>query len=181
MRDQHLANRGDLLQAAGQVDRIPHGGELLGYAYCPQQRRAGVDAYTQRHFKFEVRKMGQVGALELHAIPKTAAINAPVMDYLLHRQRGAHGPCGIIFTRLVSAPQCHDGIANVLIDLAAVRRHHPVQPLPRRVDQSPNILSVHLLGQRVEPREIREQHRHQLALLDARLLRLDLGQALAQR
>ena len=79
-------------------------------------------------------------------------------------ERRAHRTLGIVLLRDRGAPDRHDGIADELLDRAAIA----LDDLPRAVEISSEDLScllrVTVLRCGREPNEIGEQHRHQAAL-----------------
>src|SRR5207237_3441164 len=86
----------------------------------------------------------------LAAVPRA---DADVVERLLDRERGAHGPLGVVLVRARDAERGHDGVAGELLHGAAVvldaacdlleeARHPPPHDLgvaggaePRRVDE----------------------------------------------
>ena len=89
-------------------------------------------------------------------------------DRLLHPQRGAHGPLGVVLVGDRGTEQGDDRVADDLVDLAAERGDVGHEALEAVVDQVLDLLGVERLGQRGEADQVGEQDRHDPALVGAR-------------
>ena len=112
LADQDLARPGRLFQACGGVDRVP-GDERLTRARIPGHDGAGVDAdpCLQRHgpLAFEVGvQLGEGG---------------------LHLVRCPNRPDGVVLVDDRDPEHRHHGVADELLDGAAVGLEHGLHPL----------------------------------------------------
>ena len=89
-------------------------------------------------------------------------------DRLLHAERGAHRPFGVVFVRDRRTEEGEDRVADDLVDLPAERRDICHEALEAVVDQVLQLLGVHRLGQTREADQVSEQHRHDATLVRAR-------------
>ena len=68
-----------------------------------------------------------------------------------------------------SAEDCHDGVADELLDGAAIALELLLQPRVIRAEEGSDIFGIHLLGALREPHEVAEEDRDDLALLALRV------------
>ncbi len=121
--EQHPADRRGMLQAAGHVNGIAHGGELAHAADRAEQHLAGVDANSQGQGSV-------VGPAEL-------------IDRRLHPQRRPDGHLRVILTRRFRPPKSHDRVADVLVDAAAVVGNGLIHQQPEIIHDRGDDLGVH--------------------------------------
>ena len=76
----------------------------------------------------------------------------------------AHGLFGIIFAGLADTPDCHDGIAHVLIDLAPKFDHNLIGLVPQVIHQVGDVFGIQKLGHRGEVRHVCKQDHDLFAL-----------------
>ena len=76
---------------------------------------------------------------------------AEVGDRALECQPRPHRLLGIVLVRRFGTPQCHDGIADVLVDPTAERRDDVIESRPHLVHEVADDLCVHDFGERGEP------------------------------
>ncbi len=165
-RDQHTVRRRGGLQAAGPVDRLADHGEVLSRAFVesPDHDVAGVDAHPHG---------------ERHAVAR-AELGVQRIERVAHRQRGSDGEVGILLARATQPEHGHDGIADELLDHAAVGLDQRVPSCEVLVDERADVFRVERPRQHGEVDEVGEQHRDELALL-ALEPGLQLSSSLAQR
>ena len=106
LADVDLVRRRRLLEARGDVDGVAGGELLVGGGVVVRHDLAGVDA-------------GAVG--ELHAV-RRAELLVDGAQRLAHARRGAHGSQRVVLVLHRQTEHRHDGVADVLLDLAAVAR-----------------------------------------------------------
>ena len=80
-------------------------------------------------------------------------------ERLLHPQRGAHGPLGVVLVGDRRAEQGDDGVADDLVDLPAEGVDVGDEPLEAAVDEVLHLLGIAGLGQRREADEVGEEDR----------------------
>ena len=96
-------------------------------------------------------------------------------ERLLHAQRGAHGPLGVVLVGDRRAEQGDDGVAEQLVDAAAERLDVGDERLEARLDEPLDLLGVEVLGERRVADEVGEQHGDDAPLLDRRSSRSPTG------
>ena len=121
--------RGDPLQPAGDVDHVAHGGVVAVGPQRPDQHLAGVDA-------------------DAHLEVGHAGRRRPVGQRLEHLQGGPYGPVGVVLVGDRGAEHGHDGVAENLVDPAAVRGDVVGQGGEHGVDEVLDLLGIAGLGQR---------------------------------
>ena len=124
--------------------------------------RRGIDDVTGDHALAhstgrDGRLAGQHGRTQRQCL-----ITQPQLAHLSDEvQRSSNGPLRIIFTRDRRAPHRHDGVADELLDAAAVA----FDDLPRHVEvarqQIARLFRVALLGQRRETDDVGEKDRNE--------------------
>ena len=97
----------------------------------------------------------------------------PVAD----RERSTNGTLGVVLARDRRAEERHHGVADELLDRAAETLELAAQALPVRSEHRADVLRIELLRARGEADEVGEEHRHDLALLAARLGGAERGAA----
>ena len=158
VRDENTADRCRLLQAGREVDGVTHRRELAGRADRAEQHGAGGD--SDAHPDAVARLV-------------TESRNLP-----LQLESSANGALRVALARRVRAPQRHDRIADVLVDVSTMLTQHGVEPPPHLVDDLRDDLNVERLGERREAADVGEEHRR----LTPPLTRAaDRSQPLAQR
>ena len=70
-----------------------------------------------------------------------ARLPHPVAD----RERGAHGALRVVLVRDRGSEERHDGVADELLDRAAVAFELVAQVLPVRVEERPHVLGIEVL------------------------------------
>ncbi len=136
-----------LFQPRGHVHRVAGGQLLVGLFVVVGHHLAGVDAGA----------VGQRHAIALHQV---------VIDThqrLAHVGRGAHGAQRVVFVRLGQAEDGHDGVADVLLDLAAVARDLGGHGCEVAVLDLVQCLGVEPLAQRGGVLQVAEDQCHRLA------------------
>jgi len=135
-----------VLQAAGCIDSIAHDGIFPRGADRTQESHAGVQANAD--------------------LQRAAAqLQVGFFDHLLHRQGRAHGALGVIFAGGGHAPDCHHGIADVLVNRPAILQDHTIHALPEGIHCLGDFFGVLQSGSGSEARGIRKQDGDLLALL----------------
>ena len=130
------------LEARGRVHDVARdgvGAALVG-ADAPRDDRPGVDADVEGERRAEA------------CLPAAVERRHP----LLHGKRGAEGALGVVLVGHRRAKDRHDGVANELLDEAAVlldRRGHLLEEVTL---DGADVLGVQALGQRGEAREVGE-------------------------
>ena len=81
-------------------------------------------------------------------------------------ERGPHRPLGVVLLRDRRAPDGHHGVADELLDRAAVALDHRPRAVEVAREQLAHLLRVARLRQRREADQVGEQHRDQAALGD---------------
>ena len=99
---EHLARLRRALQAVGRVHDVAHRGVVAAGAERAHQHLAGVDA--DAHADVDVELGGVLG------------------ERLLHAQRGAHRPLGVVLVRGRRAEERDDRVADDLVDPSAEAR-----------------------------------------------------------
>jgi hypothetical protein len=129
------------LEAGGCVDHVARSHPLTGIG----PRRERDERLAGRHADAD---------LEL------AFLARPVAD----RERRAHGPLRVVVVRGRGAEERHDGVADELLDGAAVPLELRAESLVVGTQEGLDVLRIELLGTRREPHQIDEEHRHDLSL-----------------
>ncbi len=139
--DQHLARRRHGLKPLRDVDRIAGDRIALGAAGAEAARHhgTGVDADMQRQ-RLAGRGMAELGS--------------PVD----HLQRRRQRPLRVVLMRHRGAEQRQQGIADKLVDIAAMRLDALRQRFEQPVLQPPEHLGVQPFAERREAAEVGEQH-----------------------
>ena len=83
-------------------------------------------------------------------------------------ERGADGPLGVVFPGARRAPDRHHGVADELLDCAAVTLHHVPGELEVAGEQLTRLLGIHALREAGEPDQVREEDRDETSLGDRR-------------
>ena len=82
------------------------------------------------------------------------------------RERSAHRALGVVLARHRRAPDRHHGVADELLDRAAVALDQRAAALEVLAEELADVLGVAVLGQRGEADQVGEQHRDQPPLGD---------------
>ena len=148
LADEDAVDRRVRLEPRSGVDDVArdHALALLRPRAERDERLARVDADTE---------------LELGLL-----VEDPVAD----GERRADGALGVVLVRDRGAEDRHHGVADELLDRAAEALELVAEPSVVRAEQRAHLLGIHLLGARGEADEVGEEHRHDLALLEPRLL-----------
>ena len=85
---------------------------------------------------------------------------------VLHPQRGAHGPLGVVLVGDRRAEQGDDGVAEQLVDAAAEQLDVGHEALEARLHQALHPLGVEVLGERRVADEVGEQDGDDAPLLE---------------
>ena len=133
LADQHLMRGGGLLESCCNVDRIARGESFLR----PSHHLARVDA--------------------------DAAGDPQLGQRVAHLDRSTTRPQCIVLVRLRDAEHRHHGVANELLDGAAVSLDDRLHLLEVACEQRPQRLGIGLLSQLGRPAEVAEQDGHRLA------------------
>ena len=136
LADENGSRRSGRLESRGRVDEIAGDHALVTGAQVDrglarQDTRPGLDARTERADRIDKLESGPDASL------------------------------GIVLVGDRGAPDRHDGIADELLHRAAVPLDDVTGELEVAGQELPDGLRIATLGQRREPDEIREQHRHQ--------------------
>ncbi len=144
LADEHAVHGSRGLQAGSRVDDVPRRHPLSLRRACAEQneRLAGVDG--DPHLD-----------VSLLACPVT------------NRERGANRALRIVLVRDRGAEERHHGVADELLDGAAVALELAAQTLPVRCEHGTHIFGVELFRPRREPDEVGEEHGDDLPLLAA--------------
>ena len=78
-------------------------------------------------------------------------------------ERGANGAFGVVLVRDRRSPHGHDGVADELLDHAAVALDDPAALVEVAREELPDVLGVARLRERREPDQIDEEHRDEAA------------------
>ena len=95
-----------------------------------------------------------------------------------HLDRGAHGAERVVLVHDRDAEDGHHGVADELLDAAAMALHDRLHPLEVACEERAQAFGVERLAQRGRPGEIAEQHGDDLPLLVRRRRGRLLGAAL---
>ncbi len=139
LADEHRPRLGRRLDARGGVDEIARD-HALPLRAEGDGRLAGQHAGTRLEPRVELGHRGD------------------------EVERGAHCPLGVVLLRDRRPPHRHDGVADELLDRAAVALDQRSRRLEVARQQLARLLRVAALGRGREPDEVREQHRHEPAL-----------------
>ena len=132
LADQHRALRSHRLQAAGGVDHVAGDHPLAD----------GADR--------DRRLSGQHAGSSLHRRPQPA-------DAADELERRPHGPLGIVLMAGRRSPDGHHGVADELLDDAAVALDDPAREVEVRRQEFANLLGIPVLGERGELDEVGEE------------------------
>ena len=119
-----------------------------GPAEIPGYHGTGVDSHVERDGLAEAPR------------PLVAQRRAA----LEHVQRRVAGAGRIVLVRDRRAEDRQHGIAHELLDEAVIARDRPGQRFEQRALERAHVFGIEPLGERREPGEIREQHRHLAAV-----------------
>jgi hypothetical protein len=145
--EQHVARRRSLLQAGRDVDRISGCQPLFG---------AGHD---------------------LPGVHADTRLDAELWERRAHLRRRAHGPQRVVLVRDRHAEDGHHGVADELLDAAAVTLDDVLHALEVAREQPSECLRVGRLTQRRRASDVAEQDGHGLPLLPRRRRRGQCGAA----
>ena len=145
LAEQHLARLGRLLEPRGDVDRVAGRQPLLGAG----DHFAGVDAHPQ----LEPRA---VAGLEL-----VVQLAEPVSEL----GGRAHGAQSVVLVHGRHAEDGHHGVADELLDGAAVPLDDRLRGLEVARHHAAQALGVDPLAERGRAGDVAEEHRHDLARL----------------
>ena len=124
----------------------------------------GVDHVTGRH-PFALARPGSEGDERLAGRDGDANLEPAVVRHrLADRERGANRAFGIVLVGDRRPEEGHDGVADELLDGAAVALELGAQLLVVRPQDRVDVLGVERLGPRREADEVGEEHRHDLSL-----------------
>jgi hypothetical protein len=122
-------------------------------------RLAGRGACVQRHERLTRR----------HADPHMEVERVVALverrDRVARRERGTDGPLRVVLVRRRRAEHRDDGVADELLDGAAVALELPTERLVVAAQQRPDVLRVEALGARGRADEVDEDCRHDLPFL----------------
>ena len=136
--DEHLAGVGGRLEAGCRVHHIAHRGVVASGAERPDEHFAGVHA--DPHADADGR-FGRV-----------------LGECLLHTERGANRPLGIVLVSDRGAEQRHDGVADDLVHATAEVVHIVDEAFERDVDQPLHPLGIEVLRESGEADDVGEDH-----------------------
>ena len=108
--------------------------------------------------------------LDIDPVP-LADVLGVVGHRVLHPQRGIAGPRRVVFVSQRRPEERHDAVAHDLIDGALVAVHGLHHQLEDRVDDLPRFFRIPVRQQLHRALQVREEHRHLLALTFQRALR----------
>jgi len=170
--DRHRAERGDLDEALGQVQRLGGKPDAAGRRQllhaCRQVRRlahggvvhAEIAADRAHH---DLSGVDADADLHLHALRVAQLIGVAPHD-LLHPERGIARAHRVIFMGQRRAEERHDAVAHHLVHGTLVvvdGLHHAFED---RVEKLPRILGIAVGEQFHRTLEVREEDRHLLTL-----------------
>ncbi len=141
---EHRSRQGGRLDAGRRVDEIPRDDPLVLGA-------DGDCGFARRHARAQPQS-------------RDADLRAERGDVAHEVERGPHGTFGVVLSRDGSAPDGHDGVADELLDRAAVPADHGAGGLEVPRQDVANLLGVLRLRERREPDEVGEEHGHEPAL-----------------
>ena len=121
-------------QTAGGVDGIAHGREFALGADRAQEDLPAIDPHFETNGK------------RSHAFP----------ECFLHFERGTNRAFGIVFAGGLCAPERHDRVTDVFVDMTAIFLDHAVGPDPEMVDQVCHVLRVPVFGESGKAGDIRK-------------------------
>ena len=141
LADEDRARLGDALESRRGVDEVAGDHALVRGAegdggFAGQDAGPGLDSWSQR------------------------------LDGVDELEAGPDGPLGVVLAGDGGAPDRHDGVADELLDGAAVAADHLAGELEVAVQELAGVLGVLALGERREADEIGEQDRDEAALGD---------------
>ena len=143
---QHCAGRRHVRQTRCRVDDVSDHGDPRRFRCRSDHHLAGVDA------RVDLRDRQSGSAL------------VQLADTVADRERGAHGPFGVVFVRGGHAEERHEAVALDLGDRAAVVFDDALELGHRGPDERVDLLGVEGRGERRIPRQIGEQQGDELAL-----------------
>ncbi|OLB54600.1 MAG: hypothetical protein AUI03_09365 [Nitrospirae bacterium 13_2_20CM_2_62_8] len=148
LRDEDLPRLRALLQATGQVDRVPDHG-VVEEVLRPQvahRHLAGIDPHPDADGP-------PSGSRPLLVEPS---------HRLLHLQRHQHGATGVVRLRFRIAEKRHDRVPHELVQRPLVLEQDVGHLGEILAEQVLHVLWLHLLGHAGEPAHVGEEHRQAL-------------------
>ena len=131
---------------------------------------AGEEAFAGRRVDAEVDE--RLAGVHADAHLEGAATDAGQgVDLVDQAQPGAHRALGVVLVRRRHAEHAHDGVADELLDGAAVRLDDPPRRAVVAAQQRVDVLRVVALAQRREPDDVAEEGGDDAAFLGASRLR----------
>ena len=149
--DQDLVGGGSLLEPRGDVDRIADHEPVARHG-APRHQLARVHPGAVR---------------EPHA-PALLELPIQVLETLLHIRRGANGSQRVVLADPRNPEHRHHGVAEELVDRAAVPLDRLAHLVEVRGDELTERLRVDGLTKRGRPLQVAEHDRHRLAHLHRR-------------
>ena len=146
LADEHGAGLGGRLDPRRRVDEVA-GDHPLPLGADRDRRLAGEHA----------RPRPQLGRAHLVAERRHGGDEV---------ERRAHRALGVVLGRRRRPPHRHHRVADELLDRAAVEPDQPVARLEVAREELAHLLRVAVLGERREPDEVGEEHRHEPPLGD---------------
>jgi hypothetical protein len=142
LADEHAVHRRSRLQPSSCVDDVPCDHRLArsDLRAARDQRLACVDGDANVYLRFR--------------------------QHIADRERCAHGGLRIVLVRDRRAEDGHDGIADELLDRAAVTLEFGAKSCVIGGERCAHVLRVPSLGLRGRADEVGEQNRHDLALFE---------------
>ena len=147
---EHAARRGQGLQPRGGVHDVAHR-RVVGAGEDADEHLAGVEADAHAGCGGSAPGLGDEAG-----------------QRVLHPQRRAHGPLGVVLVGDRRAEQGDDGVAEQLVDAAAERLDVGDEALEARLDEALHPLGVEVLGERRVADEVGEEHGDDAPLLERR-------------
>src|SRR2546425_7477503 len=146
--DDQATRRGRRLEPGGNVHCVAHGQRLAGL----MPRADGYDGLARVH-------CGPGRELQ----PRVLLVQFG--DAIEHPEAGPYGPFGIVAVAERGAEDCHDRVADELLDRSPVLLDLPFDSVVVELERVPYVLRVGPIRSRGEANQVDEEHGDQLALL----------------
>ncbi len=141
---QHGSRLGDRLEARSRVHRVS---EHHGLGVGATLHRSGSGEHPRAHAQLGHTHLLTEGGYRLREC-----------------KGGADGALGVVLACHGRSPHRHDGVADELLNRAAMALYQRAAAVEVPRQQLSNFLRVAMLGERREAHQVREEHGHQAAL-----------------
>ena len=147
---QNAARAGKLLHARGEMRGLPDGRVV----------HVKVAAHRAYH---DLTRVQPDADLDVHAMGVTRVFRI-ALDQVLHPERRVAGPDGVILVGERGAEEGHDPVTHDLVHGTLVSVDGLHHPLEHGIEDVPGLLGIAIRDQLHRALQVREEHRHLLAL-----------------